>query len=125
MENDLISLGIRISVSDYKPNSINKEFQDVFFVKNKIDLNEYNLPVNEVSGMVELPINKCIQLLTGKIENFSAKGVFTDEVNKTSELSIKRIDIHKNDFISFIDNFHLKIMLLAERALSNEKDLFI
>jgi len=75
--------------------------------------------------MVELPINKCIQLLTGKIENFSAKGVFTDEVNKTSELSIKRIDIHKNDFISFIDNFHLKIMLLAERALSNEKDLFI
>jgi len=36
MENDLISLGIRISVSDYKPNSINKEFQDVFFVKNKL-----------------------------------------------------------------------------------------
>lgn len=125
VEKDLIPLGIRISVSDYKPNNINKEFQEVFFVKKKIDLSEYNLPVNEVSGMVELPITKCVDILTGKIKNFKAKGVFTDEDNWTDKLEIKTTVIDKNDFISFIDNFHLKIMLLAEKALNNDKALYI
>ncbi len=75
--------------------------------------------------MIELPVKKCIQLFSGEIDHFYATGVFNDDLecdeNKTV---IKDVKIVKDDFMSFVDNFHFKVMILAQRALENEKYLF-
>lgn len=123
---ELIPLGIRVSVSDYKKDKINKEFQEVFFIKKSIPLSKFELPPDEVAGMVELPVNKCIQLFSGEIDHFYATGIFNDDLKCDEDKPIiKDVKIVKDDFISFIDNFHFKIMILAQRALNNEKYLFI
>ena len=123
---DLIPLGTRICVSDYKENKINKEFQEVFFIKKEIPLSNFQLPPDEVAGMVELPVKKCIQLFSGEIDFFYAKGIFNDnEKCRNHEPIIDDVRITQNDFMSFVDNFHFKVMLLAERAFNNEKYLFI
>lgn len=123
---ELIPLGIRVSVSDYKENQINKEFQEVFFINKVIPLSKFELPPDEVAGMVELPVKKCMQLFSGEIDYFYATGIFNDDVKcKNHEPIIKETKITNDDFISFVDNFHFKIMILAERALENEKYLFI
>lgn len=122
---DLIPLGIRVTVSDYKENSINKEFQEVFFINKVIPLSKFELPPDEVAGMVELPVKMCMQLFDGEIDHFYATGIFNDDVNSNYEPITKDIKIVKDDFMSFVDNFHFKVMILAERALANEKYLFI
>lgn len=122
---DLIPLGVRVSVSDYKKNSINKEFQEVFFINKVIPLSKFELPPDEVAGMIELPVEKCIQLFSGEIDFFHAIGVFNDDVNSNYKPIIREVKIVKDDFMSFVDNFHFKVMILAERALANEKYLFI
>jgi isopentenyldiphosphate isomerase len=122
---DLITLGIRVTVSDYKENNINKEFQEVYFIKKSIPLSSFKLQVDEVAGMVELPVNKCIELFDKQIDHFFAKGIFVDDATSQNKPIIKNEKITINDFIWFIDNFHFKIMLLAGRALANEKYLFI
>lgn len=123
--NDLIPLGIRVSVSDYKENSINKEFQEVYFIKKHVPLSKFILPPDEVAGMVELPVIKCMQLFEKKIDHFLATGIFNDDIKSPNVPIIKQVEITNDNFISFVDNFHFKIMILAQRALSNEKYLFI
>jgi isopentenyldiphosphate isomerase len=122
---DLIPLGIRVTVSDYKEKNINKEFQEIFFINKVIPLSKFELPLDEVAGMVELPVKKCMQLFGGEIDHFYATGIFNDDSNSNYEPIIKEIKIVKDDFMSFVDNFHFKVMILAERALANEKYLFI
>jgi isopentenyldiphosphate isomerase len=122
---DLIPLGIRISVSDYRENNINKELQEVFFIKKAISLESLTLPVDEVAGMVELPVDRCIELFDNQVDHFVARGIFNDDVLSPGKPLIKNATITIEDFIFFIDNFHFKIMLLAKRALADEKYLFI
>lgn len=122
---DLIPLGIRVTVSDYKENNINKEFQEVYFIKKLIPLASFKLPVNEVAGMVELPVSKCIELFDKQIDQFFARGIFNDDASSPNKPIIKNAKITLDDFIWFIDNFHFKIMLLTSRALANERYLFI
>lgn len=122
---DLIPLGTRVSVSDYKAGRINKEFQEVYFIKKEIPLSNFRLPPDEVAGMVELPVNKCIQLFCNEIEFFYAKGIFNDKNCDDHNPIIEEVKITIEDFMSFVDNFHFKVMVLAERALNNEKYLFI
>lgn len=122
---DLIPLGIRVTVSDYKENNVNKEFQEVFFINKVIPLSKFELPPDEVAGMVELPVKKCIKLFSGEIDYFDAIGIFNDDVSSNYEPIIREIKIIKDDFMSFVDNFHFKVMILAERALAKEKYLFI
>lgn len=121
---DLIPLGIRVTVSDYKENNINKEFQEVYFIKKSIPLASFKLPVDEVAGMVELPVKKCIALFDKQIDHFFARGIFNDNASSPNKPIIKEAKITLDDFIWFIDNFHFKIMLLTSRALANEKYLF-
>jgi isopentenyldiphosphate isomerase len=122
---DLIPLGIRISVSDYRANNINKELQEVFFIKKVVPLESLTLPADEVAGMVELPVDRCIELFDHQVDHFFARGIFNDDVSSPGKPFIKTTKITIDDFISFIDNFHFKIMLLTKRALANEKYLFI
>jgi isopentenyldiphosphate isomerase len=122
---DLIPLGIRVSVSDYRESDINKELQEVFFIKKTVPLESLTLPVDEVAGMVELPVDRCIELFDHQIDHFFARGVFNDDASSLGTPLLKNTKIVLEDFIFFIDNFHFKIMLLAKRALAGEKYLFI
>jgi len=121
---ELIPLGIRVSVSDYKENNINKEFQEVYFIKKAIPLSKFILPPDEVAGMVELPVEKCMKLFSNEIDHFYANGIFNDD-ESSGKPYIKNVKLTNDDFIQFVDNFHFKIMVLAQRSLANEKYLFI
>ena len=109
---------------DYKENNINKEFQEVYFIKKAIPLSKFILPPDEVAGMVELPVEKCMKLFSNEIDHFYANGIFNDD-ESSGKPYIKNVKLTNDDFIQFVDNFHFKIMVLAQRSLANEKYLFI
>lgn len=121
-EEDLISLGIRMSVDEFEENSLNYEFQDVYFLIDDRPLTTYSLAENEVSGILAAPIHKCIDLFMNKLESFECKGY---ELNNLGELVEANFIVSKDSFIPTVDNYYLKIFVLAQLALKGEEKLFI
>lgn len=117
----LIPLGRRVCVEEFDSNSINHEFQDIFFLKDNRPLSSYKMQEDEVSGLVAIEVDKALDLFSQKIKEFEVDGLILEK-NKVIE---KRFRITTNDFIPMLDNYNYKIMILAKRALNGEKHLLI
>lgn len=121
-EEDLIFLGTRMSIDEFEEGSFNYEFQDIYFLIENRPLSTYTLAANEVSGIMAAPVNKCIDLFMNKIESFECQGY---GINSFGKLLETKFMVTKDNFIRTLDNYHLKIFVLAQRALNGEKELFI
>jgi len=117
----LISLGRRICIEEFDPNSINHEFQDVFFLIDNRPLSAYKMQESEVSGLVAINVDKALELFSEKIAEMGADGLILENnsVNKVT------YNITLNSFIPTLDNYNFKILILAKRALNGEKYLLI
>ncbi|SFF23530.1 NUDIX hydrolase [Spirosoma endophyticum] len=121
-EADLIPLGLRVCVNEFDPASLNYEFQDVYFLVDRRSLLDYSMALGEVAGLVAVPVQEGIALFTDELEKISAPGL---RLNPNGAVEPTIFDIIKTDFVPSLDNFYLKIMILAERALRGEKHLYI
>jgi isopentenyldiphosphate isomerase len=119
---DLISLGVRVCIEEFDTKSINHEFQDLFFLIDDRALTDYKMSLEEVSGLVAIPVKEGIRLFAKEINNITATGYILD-----SEAVVQKqfFDITTEDFIPTLDNYYFKVMILAERALKGEKYLAI
>jgi isopentenyldiphosphate isomerase len=112
---DLIPLGIRISMARYK-SLIDHEFADVFLLIHDQDITTYDYQVEEVAGLVALPIAEALKLFSGQQEVMQARAVgFQDGL----------VNLQRSDFIPTIDDCTCKILILAQRALNGEQHLRI
>jgi isopentenyldiphosphate isomerase len=118
----LIPLGQRVCVDEFNPRFINHEFQDVFFLIDNRNLKEYKISDDEVSGLVAISLDEGLALFSHAISSVLAKGCLFDSSGRTRE---KKILISTDDFIPSLDNYYYKIMILAQRALNNERYLLI
>jgi isopentenyldiphosphate isomerase len=121
----LVSLGIRVCVEDFKPGVLNHEFQHVFFLIDNRPLDGYSLQAEELSGILQARVDDLLELFRGEVESVTVEGL---QVQKDDGQLIRRpatFSISRDQFIPSIDNYNYKIMVLAKRALSGEKDLLI
>ena len=112
---DLIPLGKRLGIAK-EADIIDCQICHVYFYECDQPLKAYRYPRDEIAGLLKLKLADGLRLLSGEVEHVSALAV---------GLGASDIEIRRCDFISSIDNYSLKALILAQRYFAGEKRLWI
>ena len=112
---DLIPLGRRVGI--HRDGAfVDRQICHVFFYECDAALEEYVYRGDEVAGLVQLRLADGMRLFSGEICQAPAAAV---------GLGSAEIAIARADFIPSLDNYVMKILILARRYFAGEKDLWI
>jgi isopentenyldiphosphate isomerase len=115
---ELLSLGRRTFVYCFTKGVTEYEFQDVFFLPRTVHPEMLVLQSDEVDGVLEMDLEDGIQLFSGKTGTVKGR-LFRDlQVGKDASVSV-------DDFVPCLDNYYLKLLLLARRYFAGERELLI
>ena len=112
---DLVPLGIRIGIMKVG-DMIDNQICHVFLYECDQALESYRFPTDEIIGLLKLRIDDGIRLFAGEVESAKAVAVGLDA---------REIVLTIEDFISSMDNYKLKVLILALRYFAGEKHLLI
>ena len=115
---DLFPIGRRIFVYCFSEDANEYEFQDVFLLPRAIHPDDLMLQREEVDSVFELEVNTGIELFSGSISTVAGNLISTDQ--KTI-----RFDVSAHDFVPCLDNYYLKLLLIARRYLNGERGLLV
>ena len=79
-------------------------------------LMHYQYQSDEIAGLLRLRINDAMSLFSGGVDCVKAAAVGLD----TADIALTR-----EDFIKSVDNYVMKILILAGRYFAGEKELWI
>jgi isopentenyldiphosphate isomerase len=114
---ELISIGVRQTSATLAPNYINNEFQHIFLLDEKRDLEYYKPSSEEVSGLVEIQIEDGIKLLLRQREQIAGKFVsFANDPQSKLHIQITTEDFVPNYLKT--DQFFLRLFVAAHRYIS-------
>jgi isopentenyldiphosphate isomerase len=113
---DLLPVGRRAFVYCFAPGVIEYEIQDVFILMRNIRPDALALQKEEVDGVLEMDLEQGVELFSGT--RASAEGT----LYKTGARE-ERVLVSARDFVPSIDNYYLKLLLLAQRCLNGERKL--
>lgn len=116
--NELVPLGRRIFVYCFTPGTKECEFQDVFLLPRKVRVEELIPQQEELDGVVSMDVEQGISLFSGKVRQIEL--LLHRSGNKKETISV-----HTGDFVPCLDNYYLKLLLLARRYLSGERELLL
>ena len=105
---------------------INREFCHVYIAKTEHNISDFDLQEGEVAGIFALDIADAVHLFSGEVNNIQIEGKIWDGKNYKNEFR----SITKKDFCSYhdrvnISGYYLKVMMMAERYIQNQKPLRI
>ena len=112
---DLIPLGRRVGINKID-DFLDRQICHVFLYECNLPLEAYEYKPDEVAGLIKMPIDDAMRLLAGEVPSVSAPAV---------GLGSPEIALTLDDFISSIDNYVMKILILAQRYFAGEKELWI
>ena len=112
---DLIPLGRRVGVNKIG-DFVDRQICHVFLYECNQPLEAYQYKRDEVAGLIKLPIADAMRLHAGEVCALTAPAV---------GLKSPRLTITLDDFIPSIDNYIMKILILAQRFFAGEKELWI
>ncbi len=112
---DLLPLGRRVFVYCFTPRIMEYEFQDVFLFPKPVRPEELVLQAGEVDAVLELDIERGIELLTGKLPVLECPLFAGKRIRERASISPK-------DFVPCLDNYYLKLLLLSRRHLNGERE---
>ena len=115
MFDDLVALGRRVSIKTYKT-LIDRQVSHVFLYECNQPLSAYQYQRSEIAGLVKLPIVQGLALLSGEIASVDVEAVGLGQAT---------ITITADDFIETVDQYALRVLVLAKRYFANEKYLVI
>lgn len=115
---ELLPLGRRVFVYCFSPGVMEYEFQDVFLLERFLRPGSLALQQEEVDGVLAMEVEQGIDLFSGKVRNASV-------VLHATGSSAKSVDVSAGDFVPCLDNYYLKLLLLARRFLRGERELLI
>jgi len=115
---ELLPLGRRIFVYCFTPGVMEYEFQDVFLLGRRPHPGEVQLQREELDGIIELDVEQGIALFSGKITSLTIVLLRSDGLQKT-------IAVTADDFVPCLDNYYLKLLLLAQRYVRGESELLL
>lgn len=113
---DFLSVGRRVFVYCFTPGVIEYEFQEVFLLMRHIRPDSLTLQKEEVDGVLEMDLEQGIELFSGTRP--SAEG----SLYRTGARE-ERVSVSERDFVPGVDNYYLKLLLLAQRCLNGERKL--
>lgn len=112
---DLIPLGRRLGISKIGA-FVDCQICHVFLYGCDQALERYQYSQDEIAGLLKLPIDDAMRLFAGGVPSVMAPA--TGLASPTIALSL-------DDFIPSADNYVMKILILAQRYLAGEKELWI
>ena len=115
---DLLPLGRRVFVYCFDPGVREHEFQDVFMLVRDIRPDALVLQKEEVDGVLEMDVEQGIALFSGE------RSIVECSLYR-SEAPGERVRVSVDDFVPCIDNYYLKLLLLARRYLNGERRLLV
>jgi len=115
---DLLPLGRRIFVYCFDPGVREYEFQDVFMLERDIRVAGLNLQREELDGVVQMELEQGISLFSGKTPFVEMMLIRPDGKDEPVRVSM-------DDFVPCLDNYYLKLLLLARRYFSGERELLV
>lgn len=113
---ELTYLGKKLHVSPDTKGRMRQNAVDIFMTVDNSDTDNYKLQESEVYAICVCPIAELMKVHTIDNYSFSANGI----TSGGEEVEIK---VDKDSFPYNWDNYHFKIVLLADRLLSGEKHL--
>lgn len=112
---DLIPLGRRVGVSRIG-GFVDCQICHVFFYECDRPLADYSYRREEIAGLLKLRIDEAFRLFSGEVDSVTAPAI---------GLEAAHVTITRDDFIESIDNYLMKILVLAQRYFAGEKELWI
>ncbi len=115
---DLLPLGRRVFVYCFTPGVIEYEFQDVFMLVRDIRPDAFVLQKGEVDGVLKMDLTQGVGL-------FSGERSLAECLLYSSGAPGERVLASADDFVPCIDNYYLKLLLLAQRYMNGERQLLV
>jgi isopentenyldiphosphate isomerase len=115
---DLLPVGRRVFTYCFTPGAIEYEIQDVFLLVRDIPPDALVLQKEEVDGVLEMNLEKGIGLFSGN------RSIAECALYRTGA-PCEGVRVSVNDFVPCIDSYYLKLLLLAQRYLSGERELLL
>ncbi len=117
----LKSLGIRFNVS-LSDSLKNREFCNTYLLEKNVPIEEYELQQKEVSALVQMRIEDGLKLFNGEIKSSPVSGFRIDDEGIRIDVDKK---VTEENFVPSIDNYYLKIFIMADRYFNDEGPLVI
>jgi len=114
----LIPVGRRVFVHCFTPGVKECEFQDVFLLPRNVRPENLSLQREELDGVIEMDVEEGIELLTGKIRRMELL------LHKSSG-SQEKAAVAADSFVPCLDNYYIKMLLLAQRYLKGEREALV
>ncbi len=115
---ELVFVGRRVFVYCFSPGVTECEFQDIFLLPRNIWPEQLVLQQEEVEGVLEMDVEQGIPLFAGKIDAMEAS-LYGEGGSMT------RIGVLAVDFVPCLDNYYLKLLLLARRYFAGEREFLV
>lgn len=115
---ELLPLGRRIFVYCFAPGIREYEFQDVFLLDKRIDPADIRLQKEEVDAVVEMDVDQGIRLFSGEVSSIECTAC-------QSGGSTRKTVVTADMFVPCLDNYYLKLLLLAARYFRGERSLLV
>jgi isopentenyldiphosphate isomerase len=115
---ELLPLGRRVFVYCFTPGIIEYEFQDIFLLNRDIRPEALVLQKEEVDGVLEMEVEAGIALFSGKTSSVTFSLLRHNHSRET-------VMVSADDFVPGLDNYYLKLLVIARRYLSGERELLL
>ena len=115
---ELLPIGRRVFVYCVTPGVKEYEFQDVFLLPRNVQPREMMLQKEEVDGVLDMDVEQGIALFSGNLPSVEAPLIYSHGMDEL-------IRVSPADFVPCLDNYYLKLLLIAQRYFSGERTLLI
>jgi len=112
---ELVPLGRRLFVYGFTPGIREQEFQDVFLLRRDVRIADLVLQPDEVDAVLEIEIERGIELHAGR------KSMIGGTLFRQGEEG-QGVTVCARDFVPCLDNYFLKLLQLAKRYLTGERE---
>jgi isopentenyldiphosphate isomerase len=117
-------LGERVEVADQTNGQRNREYQSIYLYRCDLPLSEYSPQVDEVAGLVWLPVADGLKLFAESIVSATLSG-YTFEKSESSIWEPFEMRVTQESFLPRIQRYYLTALIMADRLLKNAGPLAI
>ncbi len=111
---ELLPVGRRVFVYCFDAGVKEYEFQDVFLLPREFRQQDITLQEEEVDGLLEMEVESGIRLFSREIPAIECR-LFKRDVGAET------VNVFADEFVPCLDNYYLRLLLLAQRYLSGER----
>ncbi len=115
---ELVPIGRRVFVYCFTEGVKEYEFQDVFLFPRDIRAEDLSLQKEELDGVIEMGVEEGIALFSGRTPSVGLSLLKPDGSRKAAP-------VRADDFVPCLDNYYLKLLILARRYLSGDREMLV